>query len=169
SDLLFSILFSYGAWHLEENSLHFQDSYNNVEMIFKKEGTELIPVKSFLFLTDNSLKITDYTVSEPLFKKIEIPSVKEKMEAVKADTTTNLPKNGVYQGNYGFKLVLKGERKYEYWYRDVRVSKGHWTKENHILKMKDAALNHTFMMAIEDKYLIDMFYPGSIDVKLQKP
>ncbi|MCF8308265.1 MAG: hypothetical protein K9I68_04565 [Bacteroidales bacterium] len=171
-DMVWIFRLSYGSYQWEGNNVYLHDNYNDLNMVFKKKGDELMPVKAFLFLKNTSFKKRNEDRYRSSLNKYEISPLEQQIEEVKTKSiAAPITLRGTYRGGFSghFRLFFTENNQYKYWYQDLLISKGEWRRENNIIKMQDAFLKHSFTMVVKNyNQLISLFLPRKEHFHLYK-
>ena len=172
-DIVLNFFFSKGRYHQEGDELFLHDNYNDFELQFKKHDDKLIPIKSFIFLKNNTFEKPgryEY-IDKPYSQraKIKMSSLEERIGTRSTNAINEISLEGTYRGTYRFQLLLTEDFHYKYWFEGLLVSKGTWSREDNTLRLEDEVLNHSFTIVVmDDDHLVNLFFPDPQSIHLYK-
>lgn len=164
SDIVESLVLSYGKFSLTNNEVTLIDSFHNYKMQLVVNNKTLIVKQAFGFLKNKRFVFYDsYTGSEMKFISTykDALTLQEQRNIYKRLRKTLIPLNfGVFEDDQGFKLNIQKNNMYKLEFKNILLSEGEWRRDNNVLELKDLHLKHSFYVLIYYKMLISKLLPG---------
>ncbi|MDP4278083.1 MAG: hypothetical protein Q8914_10695 [Bacteroidota bacterium] len=165
SDIIESLILSYGKYIKKGNLILFKDIVHDYEVEMLLDGNKLIVKRSFAFLMGNKFIYYSGNTEDELgiFKNRLNSNIlhQERLDYKKQNKNLLTFKYGIYENKQGLKLVVFQSGKiYQLFYKEILISKGYWKRNGNELDLFDTALRHYFYALIGDKILISKLLPG---------
>ena len=169
NDMVYNLLLSKGKIKCVNNLLILNDIYNRFSINFKIQGNKLKSIgKSFYILKSRDLELLNFNAQ----LDYEFDEKQTNKFTHKTEIQTKI--NKLYWGEYTMgnssKVVMKiiKPNKYEYYYGDIILSKGTFTRSQNKLILKDQYLKHNLFFVINKNSLVDQFLPLAKDIVLYR-
>lgn len=162
SDIIESLVLSYGKFSLKNNEVTLIDKVHNFKMLLIVDNKALIVKKAFDFMINKSFVYYN-CITEPEFivPNINALILQEERKKYKKTHITLFPLNyGIFENEQGFKINIQQNNKYKLEFKNIILSEGEWHRDDNELELKDLDLKHSFYILINDKMLISKLLPG---------
>jgi len=163
SDIIESLVLSYGKFSLTRNDITLIDKVHNYKMRLVKENKSLIVKQAYAFIINRSFVYSCSINSAPGFpsSSIDADMLQEERKNYKNVNKTFFPLYfGIYENEQGFKLFILQNNKYKLEFKDIILSEGTWLRRGNEIELKDLYLKHSFYILINGKMLISKLLPG---------
>jgi hypothetical protein len=164
SDIIESLVLSYGKFSLTRNDITLIDKVHNYKMRLIVDNKTLIVKQAFGFIINKRfVYYNSITNSEPKFlsSNIDALMLQEERKNYKNVNKTFFPLYfGIYENEQGFKLYILQNNKYKLEFKDIILSEGTWLRRGNEIELKDLYLKHSFYILINGKMLISKLLPG---------
>ena len=162
SDIIESLVLSYGKFSLTNNEVTLIDKVHNYKMQLILDNNVLIVKQAFGFITNKrfSCYSPNYHTGIPC-SNINALFLQEERDKYKKAHIPLVPLNiGIFENEQGFKLNIQQNNKYELEFKSIILSEGEWCRDGNELELKDLNLEHSFYVLISDKMLISKLLLG---------
>ncbi len=164
SDIIESLVISYGSYYLKLNELILLDKVHNFRMSLTINHKTLTMKHSFKWLTDKQFVINSRDIdTEPEFIVSKSDASTIKLERLNYNCSHNhefLMNFGIYRNTSGLSLNIQANKKYIYKYQEFILSSGIWNRKGNELELIDSTLKHSFYVLISEGALFSKLLPG---------
>lgn len=160
-DLINEIVISYGKYSVKNAQIVCRDLFNQFELKFNYKGDSIYLSESFNFIGNKLFFKNDFHIYEaPNLTKLGIGDLCE----IRKHYKKYLPENyalqiGIYKNLMGFKLDIRKDDSYIFFYKNILISQGKWHQHNKELILYDLDMKHSFIVVIGNNELINLMFP----------
>lgn len=164
SDIVESLVLSYGIFSQEKSEISLIDKVHNYKMVLVIDNNILIIKKSFSFLKNKKFIFNSFvTIREPKFLNSDMDFLMLEKER-QFHNESNKPLApidfGVYGNCKGFELIIQKNNKYILEFKNLILSEGEWCRNYNEIELMDVSLKHSFFVLVEGNSLISKLLPG---------
>lgn len=164
TDIVHSMVISYGSYSVHNNELILLDKVHNYKICLARNHDTLTTKRSFKLLNDMQFILISRDLdAEPLFISSRLDRSTFVQDRLKYRYSINHEFNlkfGIYRSKDGLSLFLLPNNRYVYKYREITISEGTWNRNRNELELIDSALNHPFYVLIGEEILLSKLLPG---------